>query len=199
MTRLVIVLMLLCAPALSSAKNLGIVGKTYPFAEHDALAEIEERARKVDWNKQLAGLKKRLVKFRPETPDLPRVVADRVRLVDPTYTLEVDVPDPRNPSQILYPKGFTFNPFQYMTMPGCVVFVDVGDKKQLAWLQKNKLVREGSTRVLLTGGDTGQMEEMFRRPFFYADDILVDRFGIMAVPSTACQKGASIEVHEFLP
>ncbi len=33
------------------AKDLGIAGATYPIAEKDALAEIEERAKQVDWEK----------------------------------------------------------------------------------------------------------------------------------------------------
>lgn len=199
MMKLVLALLLVCVPVAVSANNLGVVGKTYPFAEKDALAEVEERAKQVDWNKHLANLKKGLVKFRPETPELPRVIANRVRLVDPAYTLDVDVPDPRNPSQILYPRGFTFNPFQYMTMPGCVVFVDASDKKQLAWLQGSHFVKETGSRILLTGGDVGQMEKRFARSFFYADSILVERFEIMAVPSVACQKGVSLEIHEILP
>jgi conjugal transfer pilus assembly protein TraW len=199
MRNLLILFLLVCIPATTSAINLGVVGKTYQFAERDALAEVEERAKQVDWSKQMANLKRGVVEFRPGVPELPRVIANRVRRVDPAYTLDVDVPDPRDPSRVLYPKGFSFNPFQYMTLPGCVVFVDPSDKKQLAWLKKSSFVKEATVRILLTGGDVGQMEQMFARPFYFTDSILVERFDIMAVPSAACQKGTFLEIHEILP
>lgn len=183
----------------ASAKNLGVVGKTYPFAERDALAEIEERAKQVDWDKHLAKLKSDVARYKPELPELPRVIADRVRRTDSTYVLEVDVPDPRDPSRILYPKGFSFNPFQYFTLPGCIVFVNVGDKKQLAWLKKSSFAGDASATILLTGGEAAEAEEMFARPFTYATSSLVDRLNVLAVPSAVCQKGAEVEVHEYLP
>ena len=199
MLKCLIMLLILSSPMISFGRNLGVVGKTYPFIEKDALSEIEDRAKQVDWAKHMANLEGKLVKFRPKMQELPRVVANRVRLVDTTYTLDVDVPDPRDPSRVLYPKGFTFNPFQYMSLPGCIVFVDASDKKQLSWLSKSPYPKEVMTRILLTGGDVGQMEEVYGRPFFYADNMLVDRLGVMAVPSAACQKGVQIEVQEFLP
>lgn len=183
----------------SSAKNLGIVGKTFPFAEKDALTEIEDRAKQVDWKRNMVGLKENLQKFRPELIELPRVVANRIRIVDPTYTLEVDVPDPRDPSRVLYPKGFTFNPFQYMNLPGCIVFMNPLDKDQQIWLKNSLFLNDVTAKILLTDGDIGKMERTYGRPFFYADNILIDRLSVMAVPSAVCQKGVSIEIQEFLP
>lgn len=198
MIRILIVLTLML-PAVASAKSLGVVGKVYSFAEKDALAEIEARARAVDWSKQLALLKREVVRYRPAAPSLPKVVANRTRLVKPVYTLDVDVPDPRDVSRVLYPKGFTFNPFQYMALPGCVVFMSAADEKQVAWLKKSRFADDATARVLLTGGDIEKMEQYFYRQFFYADDTLVERFDILAVPSAACQKGVDLEIHEYLP
>ncbi|WP_224962478.1 hypothetical protein [Geomonas subterranea] len=199
MIRILTAVLVIAWAGTASAKNLGVVGKTYPFAERDALAEIEERAKQVDWNKHLAKLKTDVARYKPELPDLPRVIADRVRRIDSTYTLDVDVPDPRDPSRVLYPKGFSFNPFQYFTLPGCIVFVDVGDKKQLAWLKKSSFAADASATILLTGGEAAKAEEMFSRPFTYASSSIVDRLNILAVPSAACQKGVEVEVHEYLP
>jgi len=195
----IVTLLMLLLPAVASAKSLGIAGKVYHFAEKDGLAEIEERARAVDWNKHLAALRKEVVRHRPVTPSLVRVVANRTRLVNPTYTLDVDVPDPRDVTRVLYPKGFVFNPFQYITLPGCVVFLNAGDKKQVAWLKRSKFADDAAARILLTGGDIEQMEQAFSRAFFYADDTLVERFDVLAVPSAACQKGVALEIHEYLP
>jgi len=191
-------ILLFCVPAWSYANVLGSVGKTFPFAERDALSEVEDKAKQVDWKKEMDSLKEKVVKRRPEIVKLPRTVADRVRRIDMSYTLDIDIPDPRDISRVLYPKGFSFNPLQYMTLPGCVVFADAGDRGQMAWLRKNAYVKESASKILLTGGDIGKTEQILSRPLFYADPALVERFEIMAVPSVACQKGVSLEIHEIL-
>lgn len=199
MIRILTLMLALMVPTTVSAKSLGVVGKTYPFAEKDGLSEIEERAKQVDWDKHLSNLKTAVANYKPEMVDLPRVIANRTRKIDPRYTLDVDVPDPRDPSRILYPKGFQFNPFEYFTLPGCVVFVNAGDKKQIAWLKKSPFANDASATILLTGGDAAKAEEAFSRPFTYASSTIIERFDIMAVPSAACQKGAEVEVNEYLP
>ena len=47
------VLALLSGTVSVEAKVLGTYGATYPIAERDALEEIQERARQVDWQKVL--------------------------------------------------------------------------------------------------------------------------------------------------
>lgn len=199
MIRILTLMLALLIPVVASAKSLGVVGKTYPFAEKDALAEIEEKAKQVNWSKHLSNLKTAVANYKPDAPDLPRVIKNRARKIDPNYTLDLDIPDPRNPTRILYPKGFRFNPFQYFTLPGCIVFVNAADKKQLAWLKKSPFANDASTTILLTGGDAAKAEGLFSRPFTYASNAIVERLDIMAVPSAACQKGVDVEVYEYLP
>lgn len=199
MIKILTLMVALSVPAVATAKNLGVVGKTYPFAEKDALAEVEERVKQVDWDKQMANLKTGMVDFKPELVGLPKVIANRTRKIDPNYTLDVDVPDPRDPSRVLYPKGFQFNPFQFFTLPGCVVFFNADDKKQVSWFRKSSFSSDANATILLTGGDVAKMEEVLNRPVTYATSTLAERFDIMAVPSVACQKGAEVEVYEYLP
>jgi len=190
-------LIMLLSPIAASPKCLGIAGKTYRFAEKDGLSEVEERARQVDWKKEMSGLRASAKAATTVQLSIPRAAENRARAVDMTYTLQEDMPNPQNPSLVLYPKGFSFNPLQYMTMPGCVVFVDVADKAQREWLKTSRYGKDSTATILLTGGDLGQMERTLGRPLFYADRILVDEFDIAVVPSIACQKGVSLEVQEI--
>lgn len=184
-------------PALVSAAVIGTVGRTYQFAEQDALIEIEQAVKNVNWKKLLADAKAQARQYRPELPELRRATVAKKRLVSMSYTLEIDVPDPRNQSRILYPKGFAFNPLQYMTMPGCVVFVNTADRAQRDWLMSSSYSQDLMTPILLTGGEVSSIQPVLKRPVYFADNLLLERFGIEAVPSVACQKGLSLEVEEF--
>ena len=49
--RVFLSLLIVALPLSGHAKDLGAIGTTYPVLEQDALDEIEERARQVDWGK----------------------------------------------------------------------------------------------------------------------------------------------------
>lgn len=196
--RMMITAMLVMSPALASARLLGTVGATYPFAEKDALSEITERAKSVDWKKVFARLRKQGEHPLPlGVPKISKVAEARVRRVDMTYTLDVDIPDPRNPARILYPKGFSFNILQFMTLPGAVIFVDASDRRQLEWLKTYPGVSDPVVMILLTGGDHGAMEKLLNRPVSYADSLLVNRFSIEVVPAVARQDGDTLIIEEI--
>ena len=191
------IIIILLFPMIASAGVIGTVGRTYPFAERDALTEVQEAAKQVNWKKLLSDAKESARHYRPTIPDIHRATAARKHLVEMSYTLDVDVPDPRDPSRVLYPKGFSFNPLQYMSMPACVVFVNTGDRAQRNWLISSLYGKDLLTPILLTGGDVDSIERVLKRPAYLADSVLLERFGIEAVPSVACQKGISIEVEEI--
>ncbi len=184
-------------PALASATVIGTVGHTYPFAEPDALTEVVERARQVDWKRVLSAAKEQARHHRPEIPAIPRADVARKRQVAMSFTLDVDVPDPRDPTKIKYPKGFVFNPLAQFTMPACILFVNAADRAQREWLMSAQQARDPLTPILLTGGDFEKIERALKRPVHHADALLLERFGIKAVPAIACQKGATLEVEEI--
>ena len=197
MRKLFVGIALTLLPVVAAADVIGTVGRTYPFAELDALSEITERAKQLDWKRIFAEAGKKGRSLRPAIPELPRAASTRKRQVEMSYTLDADVPDPKFPSRVLYPKGFTFNPLEYMAMPTCVVFVDVSDRNQREWLFSSRQGRDPMTPILLTGGDMDVIESRLKRPVYYADQLLLERFGIESVPAIACQKGVSLELEEI--
>ena len=180
----------------ASVTVVGRAGATYPIAEKDALSELMQKIRQVDWKKQFSGLKQSALSFEP--PDLarlPRAKRDRTFSVDPTYTLPFNIPDGKG--GILYPKGYTFNPLDYVGLPDVFVFFDGGDKKQVEWFMRSPYAKESNVMIFLAGGSYLQLAKKLHRPIFYTTDQIARRFKLKAVPSVLFQQGKFLEVKEF--
>mgnify|MGYP001009404875 CR=1 FL=1 len=88
----------------AAARDLGVVGNTYPVAEPDALQEIREKAKSMDLKRSRAKLEIKAKDFRPENlPVLKNATADISFTVDLTWSLGFDITDGKG--RIVYPKG----------------------------------------------------------------------------------------------
>lgn len=185
--------------SVSHAKNLGVVGATYGIDEKDALSEIQERAKTVDWSKYINKDKtERLVKgYMPAAglSFLPRAERDRTFAVDMTYTLPFDIPDGKG--GILYPKGYTFNPLDYLGYKLTLVVIDGSDKEQVEWFKRSKYFKDHTTKVLLSGGAYLSISDSLKRPVYYADQRVIEKFHLQAVPSAITPKDRVMEVNEI--
>ena len=178
------------------AKVLGTFGTTYQIAEKDALAEIEARARQVDWSKVLD---KRTVENYLGPPDkgsLPRAKRNRSFPVDMTYATEIDVPDGKG--GILYPKGYTFNPLDYVTYSKTLVVINGADPEQVKWFTASEYDKRLDVTLLLSEGNFGTVSKRISRPLFYADRKIIERLKLKAVPSVVKHKGRLMEVTEIV-
>jgi len=183
--------------ASANAKDLGTFGRTYPIAEKDALTEIEERARQVNWEKVLD--KRKLENFQgpPDKATLPRAQRGQVRQVDMTYTAEIDVPDGKG--GILYPKGYTFNPLDFITYPKTIIVINGNDKDQVSWFKDSEYSQQMDVTLMITEGAFGVITKKVNRTVFYATTKIINRFQLAAVPSIIKQKGQYMEVTEVVP
>ena len=178
--------------------DLGDVGATYPIVERDALAEIEERSNAVDWGKAFdpKRMSERIRDYRPEGMDvLPTAKKDRVFQVNMNWILDFDIPDGRG--GILYPKGFSFNPLDYVFLPNVLVVIDGSNARQVEWFKASSYAKDYRVMLLLCGGSYTRVMEKLKRPAFYADARIVKRFQLKAVPAVIVQKGAVMEVREY--
>lgn len=172
------------------------IGRTWPIVEPDALAEIEAK---------VAGLPKDLsAHFGPrarwsamKSATLGAVAATRVRTLIPFYTLEMDVtlPDGRT----LYPKGFTFNPLTYVSLPQRLVIVHLAE---LEWALKTAtpsdwiLLAAGTGSVAGGGADPITLGEKVGRPLFILEERVKDRLGLTVAPVIVAQVGHKLELTE---
>ena len=106
------------------AKVIGTFGKVYPIAEPDALTEIEARTARLpaDMRGQFGPRSKWSAM---KAAALAPATISRTRNVVPFYTLDTEIRLPGG--EVLYPKGFTFNPLDYVTLPQRLVIVRARD------------------------------------------------------------------------
>ena len=181
------------------ARHLGTVGNVYPVVEPDALADIREAAARVDWEKVIDRQKKlaMIKNFRPgELHPLPVAKEDKSFLVDMTYTLDIDIPDGKG--GVLYPKGFTFNPLDYVSLTSVLVIIDAADRYQVGWFKASPYADDYRTRLILSGGDYYDLTEELDRPVFYLVDAVAQRLQLAAVPSVIRQQDNMLQVREVL-
>jgi len=190
---------LLFAPlSYASVVDLGTVGATYPIQEQDALIQIQNNLKQYDFSKFFT--KQRFLdsfhKYEERiSTDLPTTKKHKIYRVDMTYTLPYDIPDGKG--GILYPRGYTFNPLDYIKIPFVYVIINATDQKQIVWFKKSKYFNKIKSMPMIVKGDVLALQEQLKIPVFYADKRIVKRFQLKAVPSIAYQRGSDFYVEEI--
>lgn len=181
------------AVASSARADTSTIGRTWPIAEPDAMTEIEAAAARQPAN--MAG------RFGPRSSwtalkgaTLGIAQHSRIRSVVPFYTLEEEVrlPDGR----VLYPKGFTFNPLTYVSLPQRLVIVHPRD---LAWALRTAALTDW---IILTGGGDAQgdalsLGEKHGRALFILEERVKERLGLTVAPVIVRQVGQRLELNEI--
>ena len=97
---------------------------------------------------------------------------------------------------VLYPKGYSFNPLDYLNMSSILVVIDADDSKQVGWFKSSVYAEDYRTRLLLSGGGYYDLSEELKRPVFYLQENVASRLQLSAVPSIVRQSGKKLEVTE---
>lgn len=191
---LIILLVLFTVNAQATAiKNLGVVGETYPIVEPDILVELKKQAFQKQPTRE--EILQRIKTYQPHNIQrLPRAKKNRTFQVDMTYTFEKDVVDGNG--KIIYPRGYTFNPLDYFSLPGGMVVIDGADPEQLNWFKGSQYFENHQARLLLTGGYAYDLVEQFKRPVFYLTDTIAKRLQLVVLPSVVVQQGKKLQVRE---
>ncbi len=182
------------------ARDLGTFGAVYDIVEKDALKELEEKAKSVDFSKAVDrnALVRRARNFTPEDVKEMKMIGparkDHTFLVDMTYTLGRDIKDDKG--NIVYPAGYTFNPLNYVAYPRTLVILNGKRPEQVRWFEESAYAKDAQVTLLLTDGSYSELSRYLRRPVFYASTKLIEAFEIQAVPSVVRQSGAYMEVTE---
>ncbi len=187
------------------AKTVHTEGKTWQFAEKNAvqeLQEIAERDKDIAYARMETAKKEAVEKVKnykaPNASKLTRATADRVFYPDMTYELDRDIADAQG--KLLYPKGFKFNVMDYTGLNGIkIVAFDPTDKEQVDWYTKGGYNKSVADMVLITDGAAYQITEKFDRPIYYLTKPITDRFNLQHTPCVIEQEGKRIKVTEFDP
>lgn len=194
---LALLFLVLSSPGYSAVHDLGIFGRTYPIVEKDAIEELKSRAAAVDWGKVFNSEKmgKTIRDYRPDTRNLPTTMESRNRLVDISYSLEMDIPDGKG--GVLYPRGYTFNPLAYVKFSKTLVVINGDDPIQVEWFLTTDYAEAFDTVLLITDGSYFDLAQKLKRPVFYATARIIDRLQLRAVPTVARQSGTYMEISEI--
>ncbi len=183
-------------PAFGAIKDLGVVGETYPVVEPDVVAELQEESARKNHFRDNEFIEK-MKTYQPEDiHHLPRATRDRTFLVDMTYTLDRDLLD--GDGRVIYPKGFTFNPLDYVSFSGGMLVIDGNDPVQVKWFKQTPYASNHQVRLLLSDGHAYELIKQLKRSVFYLTDEIAKRLQLAAVPSLVIQKDKKLQVHEFL-
>jgi len=176
--------------------NLGVVGTTYPIAEPDMLADLQEQVRR---NKEARKQWVEQIKtYQPaDLQALPQATADRTYQVDMTYTLNRNLTDADG--KIIYPKEYSFNPLNYINFPGSIVVIDGGNPAQVKWFKQTPYADNHQVKLLITDGLAPELIETLQRPVFYLTEDIASRLQLQAVPSLIFQQGNRMLVREIKP
>ncbi len=190
------VLILLLFATSSPAEHLQLepLGKTFPVNEPDLLTELRQQ---MPAPEQLYKETRQAIdKFQPvAVKPLQRASATRSYHIDPTYTLNQDLTDGRG--NLLYPKGYSFNPLDYLPFTGGLLVIDGSDKGQIEWLYASPYITNQQIRILLSDGNATELSEELGRPVYYFTADAAKRFQVTAVPALVMRDGDQLKVHEF--
>jgi hypothetical protein len=172
-----------------------VLGKTYQIAEPDAYEEILEAAKKVDLEKYKKALQESIKKYAVvDEFKIPYAKETRTRYFEPRYELPFDIVDANG--RVIYPKGFTFNPLQYMTLYGVFVFFDAGNTLHLNWLKKEGYTKRLDVMFIAVKGNVVEASRVLKAPVYKASKIILERFDVKKIPSIIRQNGGYLEITE---
>jgi conjugal transfer pilus assembly protein TraW len=173
------------------AKDLGSIGTTYPIVETNLIADLQGQ---IDHDK-VAKVMEEYKKYKPtDLHVLPKAVSDRTFQVDMTYTLDHDIQDENG--RILYKKGLTWNPLEYVTFPGGLVVINGEDANQLKWFETSGYAKNHRVKLMVTSSNAASLIEELHRPVFYLNKVMATRLQLAAVPSVVIQEGKKMTVQE---
>ncbi len=170
-------------------------GATYPIAEPDAYEELMNKVKSVNWQAVMNKYKQSLPKVTRVSLNLGKARQDRMFSVDPTYTLPYDIVDENG--KVIYPKGFSFNPLDYMNFPYTLVFFNANSVEEITWLQKQDWLKNWNVMLFATQGDVLKAEKMLKKTVYMATLEMVKKFHVSKTPSILSAQNRMLVINEI--
>ncbi len=174
-------------------KSFGTIGMTYPIVEPDLVEEIKAS---IDYEKLAKVMEEHRQNYQAkDIYALPTVKRDRTFFVDMTYTLDHDIANENG--EIMYQRGLTWNPLDYVSLPGGLVVINSEDGKQVEWFEKSPYNQNRQIKLLISAGFAAPLIKQLDRPVFYLTKTIADRLQLAAAPCVITQNGKKMMVQEI--
>ena len=188
-------------PVPSGHRRIRTDSPTWSIAERDMKAVLSDAVTRADWNaikRRAEAATVRKIHRGPQLP-LPEAQQPRSFLVDATVRFPDDVTDPK--TGILYIRaGSVVNPLDKVTLHSTLIFFNGNSEEQVRWVQHYLLAHDDrALKLIVTEGDVGPLGRLLHRPVYWANQLMYDRFGVVAVPSLVTQEGNRFRVQEIVP
>lgn len=181
-----------------------VVGRTFKVVEPDVVEEFQKRADAYDWEKEKKRLiDKTLANAERGAPsvNLPRAERSREFWVDPSITLGSDVVAPDG--RVAAKAGTQINPLAYMAFSKSFVAFDPDDTRQVAiakqWVRDNGPATLLATHLPPVEKGKPTLAQRMGQPVYSLSSALVERMGLVAVPSLVQQQGLVLHIREERP
>lgn len=200
--RVLLILLLLCLPR-SQARDLGVIGPTWPIAEPHLLHDIEQRLRSKEdsgeLNRQWQQLRAR-ARQQLETPPpvlgLRTTQQARTFYLDPSYTLQRNVLD--GDGHLLFAAGTRHNPLDILSLSSHLLLFDARDPRQTRLARRLLAHYKQRLKLILVAGSWQALRKRWQQPVFYDQHgVLSRRLEIRQVPALISQQGTRLRVDEL--
>lgn len=196
---------MLIISTVTHAKDLGIMGETYPIAETDFLEYIQARLNQMqqngEWQHVQAAMQQHASNYRDRPTPVSGVeltTTTRSWLMDPSIVLDHDVIAPDG--KLIATKGTRVNPLVYVPLSKTLIFINADDAEQVKWAKQEDTRLQGKSKIILVNGSVLTSEKRLNK-MVYFDQVgnLTRHFNIRHVPSTISQDGMMLRISEVKP
>lgn len=174
---------------------VGKYGTTYSISERDAYEEIIERVKRTNLAGRFLLLREHIMEHTSVNNQLGRATEDRVFRISIRFQLPFDIKD--HTGKIIYPRGYTFNPLEYVNFPFTLVFFDSTSERELEWLKKSGLLERYDTILITTKGSVFDASKLTGRTVYLGDERILKYFSIEKTPSIVYQDGETMILKEI--
>lgn len=197
---------------LLNAKDLGVMGETFPIQEESLLVVIQKKLKNLEGLGKLSDMENEIKKRIKDTLLHPRPVLNIghtkikvIHMYDPSITVKCDLKDQNG--TIFHHKGEIINPLKTVSMTKPLLFIDGDEPCHIEWAKK-KLHQNRQSKVILIKGKPFDIKIESNDPtlgtyehpiYFDQEGILTKKLDIKNVPAIVSQKGDLLEVKEEVP
>lgn len=193
----------LCFSQVCFAKDLGVIGQTYPIIEVDFLDWIKNKLFVMQQNGELSSAQQQLLGNTKEYMVRPKPVVmvtkateNRSFTYDPSVVVPYDITD--HLGNIIYRAGTRVNPLQKMPLSKALLFFDGDDVEQCHWVQQMDSQLKGKDKLILVKGDVIAQQKVWQRVvYFDQQGLITKRLDIQHAPAIVTQQDHHLFIREI--
>ena len=182
-----------------AAKDLGVLGETWPIEEPDLLTQVETELNELERSGELARLNdeartraRERLEAPPAVPGIVPARASRTWLFDPAITVQENILGPDG--AVIAAAGTRIEPLALRPLTQRLLFIDGTRPVEVEWA----LAQVTPTRIVLLAGRPFDLARAHGRAFYFDQSgALTERFGLRATPTRIRQEGLKLRIAEI--